>query len=110
MLARASRISPVGLSAVFLLQVLQPCVAGPIGFLGLIVPHICRMLVGPDHRRLVIVSGFGGAVFLMIADTFCRTYGPWQGIGKIPVGVVTVLCGGPFFILLLRRRLKGDSP
>lgn len=78
--------------------------AGPVGFVGLIVPHICRLIVGPDHRRLALYSGFVGAIFLMIADTFCRTFGPWVGIGKIPVGVVTALCGAPFFIILLRRR------
>jgi len=85
------------------------CLAGPIGFVGLIVPHICRMIVGPDHRRLVIFSGFAGAIFLMLADTFCRTAGPMMGIGKIPVGVVTALSGGPFFIYLLRRRLRETS-
>ena len=80
--------------------------AGPVGFVGLIVPHVCRLLVGADHRRLAVVSGFAGAIALIAADTFCRTFGPWQGIGKIPVGVVTALCGGPFFVWLLRRRFK----
>ncbi len=80
--------------------------AGPIGFVGLIVPHICRMIAGPDHRKLLIVSGFAGAIFLMLADTLCRTVGPALGVNKIPVGIVTALCGGPFFIYLLRRRLR----
>jgi len=80
--------------------------AGPIGFVGLIVPHICRLLVGPDHRRLLIYSGFAGAILLMATDTFCRTVGPMIGVGKIPVGVVTALAGGPFFIYLLRRRFR----
>lgn len=79
--------------------------AGPIGFLGLIVPHICRLIVGPDHRRLVIVSGFGGAIFLMLADTLCRLAGGWLRIGDVPVGITTALAGGPFFIYLLRTRL-----
>ncbi len=83
--------------------------AGPIGFVGLIVPHICRLFVGPDHRVLVLVSGFVGAMFLMMADTFCRTVGPYFRTGDIPVGVITAFCGGPFFIYLLRRRLKGDT-
>jgi len=78
--------------------------AGPIGFVGLIVPHICRFIVGPDHRRLMLVSGFIGAMFLMSADTLCRTAGEWVGMGEIPVGIVTAFCGGPFFIFLLRRR------
>ena len=78
--------------------------AGPIGFLGLIVPHVCRILFGPDHRKLAVVSGMAGAVFLMLADTLCRTIGPMLSGGEIPVGVLTALCGGPFFIFLLRRR------
>ena len=84
--------------------------AGPIGFVGLIVPHIGRMLVGPDHRRLAIVSGFGGAIFLMTADTLCRLGGWWLRIGEVPVGIVTALCGGPFFIYLLRGRFREGSP
>ena len=78
--------------------------AGPIGFVGLIVPHVCRMIFGPDHRTLAIVSGFVGAIFLVVADTLCRTLGPMLSIGEIPVGVLTAILGGPFFILLLRRR------
>ena len=80
--------------------------AGPIGFLGLIVPHISRLIVGADHRRLVLVSGFVGAVLLMLADTLGRTVGPYVGAGTIPVGVITAMAGGPFFIWLLRRRYK----
>ena len=80
--------------------------AGPIGFLGLIVPHICRLIVGPDHRRLVIVSSFSGAIFLMLADTFCRTAGQFLRVGEIPVGILTALTGGPFFIFLLRRSFR----
>ena len=84
--------------------------AGPIGFIGLIVPHVCRLVVGPDHRKLVIISGFAGAVFLMVADTFCRTAGQWFRLGEIPVGIVTAFCGGPFFIYLLRRRSREAAP
>jgi iron complex transport system permease protein len=82
--------------------------AGPIGFLGLIVPHICRLIVGPDHRRLALVCGFAGAIFLMAADTFCRTAGEWVNLGDIPVGILTAAAGGPFFIVLLRRKFRGD--
>jgi len=83
--------------------------AGPIGFVGLIVPHICRLIVGPDHRRLVVFSGFAGAIFLMIADTLCRSVGEWVGRGEVPVGIVTAFCGAPFFIVLLRHRCGGTS-
>jgi iron complex transport system permease protein len=84
--------------------------AGPVGFIGLIVPHLCRMALGPDNRRLALASGFGGACVLMAADTLCRTVGPAVGIGKIPVGVVMALAGAPFFIWLMRRRYgAGDT-
>lgn len=76
-------------------------VCGPIGFVGLIVPHICRLLVGPDHRRLFPVTlAFGGA-FLVICDTAARTV---LAPTEIPVGILTSLLGGPFFLWLLVRR------
>ncbi len=83
--------------------------AGPVGFVGLIVPHVCRIIIGPDHRRLGIYCGLVGAVFLMLADTLCRTGGEWIGVGAIPVGVITALSGGPFFIFLLRRSRAGGG-
>jgi len=74
---------------------------GPIGFVGLIVPHAMRLVLGPDHRLLLPASFLTGAVFLTTADTFARTIiAPTQ----IPVGVVTAICGGPFFIVLLYGR------
>ena len=85
-------------------------VAGPVGFLGLIVPHICRLIVGPDHRRLALFCGFVGAIFLMLADSFCRTAGEWVNLSDLPVGIITAFCGGPFFIFLLRRRATGGRP
>ncbi len=83
--------------------------AGPVGFVGLIVPHACRLVFGPDHRRLVVVSGLVGAVFVMVADTACRTAGAWVGLAEVPVGVVTALAGGPFFIALLRQHFRGGE-
>ncbi len=80
--------------------------AGPIGFVGLIIPHICRFVFGADHRRLAITSCFVGSCVLMIADTIGRTVGHYAGVGDIPVGILTALSGGPFFIYLLRRRLR----
>jgi iron complex transport system permease protein len=84
--------------------------AGPVGFVGLIVPHVCRLLVGPDHRRLAIWCGLVGAIFLMLADTLCRTAGEWIAVGSVPVGVITALGGGPFFIFLLRRHGREAQP
>ncbi len=80
--------------------------SGPVGFVGLIIPHICRMVLGPDHRRLVVVCGFAGACFLMVADTLCRMVGELFKMGDLPVGVLTAVMGGPFFIFILRRRLR----
>ena len=78
---------------------------GPIGFVGLICPHILRMLLGPDHRRLVPATFFFGAVFLVLADLAACL---WEGATNrdVPVGVLTALCGGPFFIYLLRTRWR----
>jgi iron complex transport system permease protein len=75
-------------------------VAGLIGFVGLIVPHIMRTLVGADHRRLIPAATVGGGAFLAICDALARTVMPVE----IPVGVVTALVGGPFFLYLLKRR------
>jgi ABC-type Fe3+-siderophore transport system permease subunit len=72
--------------------------AGPIGFVGIIVPHALRALLGPDHRLLLPASMLGGAAFVLVADTVARTViAPEQ----LPVGVVTALVGGPFFLGLL---------
>ena len=79
--------------------------SGPIGFVGLICPHICRRLKwigGPDHRVLLIAAPLCGAAFLMLADSAVRV-GATLGKGEFPVGVVTALCGGPFFLFLLRK-------
>ena len=72
---------------------------GPIGFIGLIVPHALRMVVGADHRLLVPTSFCVGGGFLMLCDTVARTA---LAPSEIPVGVMTAMLGGPFFIWLLR--------
>ena len=76
-------------------------VAGMIGFVGLIVPHMMRIIMGPDHRILLPASALGGAVFLLLADGMARTAIPPL---EIPVGAITALIGSPYFIYLLRRR------
>lgn len=75
-------------------------VSGIIGFVGLIVPHLFRLIFGSDHRILLPVSALGGAIFLLICDTLARTI--LNGI-EIPVGIITSVFGGPFFLYLLRR-------
>jgi iron complex transport system permease protein len=75
--------------------------SGLIGFIGLMVPHIMRLLVGPDHHRLLPATALFGALLLLIADTVARTA---IAPSEIPVGVITAATGGPFFLYLLRAR------
>ena len=73
---------------------------GLVGFVGLVVPHVLRLLGGPDHRWLIPLSAVGGAAFLILADLIARTaIAPTE----LPVGIVTALIGAPFFVFLLRR-------
>jgi iron complex transport system permease protein len=74
-------------------------VAGIIGFVGLIVPHVMRLLVGPDHRVLLPTAALAGASFLVATDTLARS-----GSAEVPVGIVTAALGAPFFLYLLRQR------
>ncbi len=76
-------------------------ISGMIGFVGLIIPHIVRLILGPDHRILIPASAFVGAIFLIISDTLARTI---AAPVEIPVGVITALFGAPFFIFLLCRQ------
>ncbi|HIS77697.1 MAG TPA: iron ABC transporter permease [Candidatus Merdivicinus excrementipullorum] len=78
-------------------------VAGMIGFVGLVVPHIARILVGSDYKAMLPTSVVLGAVVLLAADTVGRTIVPGM---EIPVGIVMAVCGGPFFLYLLRKRGK----
>lgn len=75
--------------------------SGLIGFVGLMVPHIMRLLVGPDHRRLLPATALFGALLLLLADTVARTA---LAPAEIPVGIITAAAGGPFFLYLLRVR------
>jgi iron complex transport system permease protein len=75
-------------------------VAGLVGFVGLVVPHALRLVLGPDHRLLVPASALAGAAFLVLCDTLARTV---LGGRELPVGALTALAGGPFFLFLLRR-------
>lgn len=78
-------------------------VTGPIGFVGMMSPHICRLLIGSDHRYLTLASFLFGGLFLVLCDTLSRTI---IAPAEIPVGVITALIGGPFFLWLL---LGGSS-
>ncbi len=80
------------------LTAIATAAAGTVGFVGLIVPHLLRLLVGPEHRRLVPLSLVGGAVFVLGCDLVCRC------AGNVRLGIVTALVGAPFFLWLLRRQ------
>ena len=73
---------------------------GIISFVGLVVPHLIRMVAGPGHRLLVPASALGGAVLLVLADLWARTL---VAYADLPIGMLTALVGGPFFFWLLRR-------
>jgi iron complex transport system permease protein len=97
----ANRLMIGGYLAGSLLTGAVTALTGPIGFMGLIVPHAVRMSIGPDHRLLIPASVFAGGAFLAICDTVARTV---MAPAEIPVGVITAMMGGPFFIWLLRSR------
>lgn len=79
------------------------CVSGNIGFVGLVIPHMMRMLFGPDHRVLLPASALGGAAFLVLCDSLGRVIMP---PAEVRVGIMTALLGTPYFLYLLRRMQK----
>lgn len=79
-------------------------ICGPIGFVGMMAPHMCRLLVGANHRRLLPATFLFGGVFLTVCDTAARTL---KAPAEIPVGIVTAVLGGPFFVWLLVRAPAG---
>lgn len=98
---RTRHVVPLILAAATLAAAAAVSLSGIIGFVGLIVPHVARRMVGADHRRLLPVSAFGGGAFLVLCDALARVlFAPHE----IPVGVVTALLGGPFFLIVLTRR------
>ena len=96
-------IKRILLTAAALVTAVSVAMSGIIGFVGLVVPHIVRILTGGDHRTLLPFSALTGGIFLLIADTAARTL---NGPAEIPVGIITAAVGAPYFIYLLRRRKK----
>jgi len=88
-----------------LMTALAVSVSGIIGFVGLIVPHMLRHLVGPDNRLLIPLSFFAGGILLLVADTLTRAVLPVE----VPIGVLTALLGGPFFCFLFKKRQRDGS-
>lgn len=79
--------------------------AGMIGFIGLMVPHLIRLISGPDYRRLLPLSAIGGALLLLLADLLARQLAP---PAEVPVGLITALLGAPFFLWLLQQQRGGS--
>ena len=100
---RTTLVVAVALGAATLAAASAVALAGLIGFVGLIVPHAVRQVVGADHRRLLPATLVAGGVFLVVCDTFARLVLAPQ---ELPVGVITALTGGPFFLVLLRRKKR----
>lgn len=100
---QTTRIVTVSLAS--LLTAVIVSVTGPIGFVGLIVPHIMRLIVGPSHRALLLASAFGGAIFLLLCDLATRLIAMPRGI-ELSVGVLTALVGAPYFMFLLVRSMR----
>ena len=90
-----------------MMTAISVCVGGSIGFVGLVVPHMVRLLVGPDHRLVIPASALGGACFVLLCDTLGRTlFYPVD----VRVGIMTALLGTPYFLFLLYRlKVKGGS-
>jgi len=97
------RVKLVVYVASSILTGLAVSVSGAIGYVGLLVPHVMRMLFGTDYRLLVPTSAIGGAILIVVADTLARTV---LGTTEIPVGAMTALAGAPVFIYLMRRRVR----
>ncbi len=93
------RLRRILLALSTVLTALATAVAGTVGFVGLVVPHILRMMLGPEHRRLVPLALIGGAAFVLACDLLARA------AGGLRLGIVTSLVGGPFFLWLLRRKV-----
>jgi iron complex transport system permease protein len=97
------RVKIVVYVASSILTGLAVSVSGSIGYVGLLVPHVMRMLFGTDYRLLIPTSAIGGAILIVVADTLARTV---LGTTEVPVGAMTALAGAPVFIYLMRRRVR----
>ena len=103
---RPERLQPLLVGLVALAVGASVAFSGVIGFVGLVVPHLLRMIFGPDHRFLLPGSALGGAILLVAADALARTV---VAPGELPIGVLTALVGGPFFLWQLLRRRIGEG-
>src|SRR5260370_16481567 len=93
--------------AASILTGLAVSVSGAIGYVGLLVPHVMRLIFGSDHRMLIPASALGGAIALVIADTLARTV---VAPSDLPVGAMTAMAGAPPFFYLLPTRMSSTAP
>jgi iron complex transport system permease protein len=98
------RVKKILLVCASLMTAICVSVSGIIGFVGLIVPHLLRLVLGPDNRLLIPACFFGGAILLLTADTITRAWLPTE----LPIGVLTSLIGGPFFCYIFRKKQLGQ--
>jgi iron complex transport system permease protein len=98
------RVKKILLVCASLITAICVSVSGIIGFVGLIVPHLLRLLLGPDNRLLLPACFLGGAILLLTADTITRAWLP----SELPIGVLTALIGGPFFCYIFRKKQLGQ--
>jgi len=101
-----ARIQAIAFAAAAFITAIAVSLSGLVGFVGLIVPHAVRLILGPDHRQLLPLSGIIGAIFLVVADTLARII---VAPAQLPVGIVTAMVGGPFFLVLLVRHSRKVS-
>lgn len=99
-----TRVTAFGFAA--FITAIAVSLSGLVGFVGLIIPHGVRMVLGPDHRQLLPVSAIIGSAFLVVADTLARIV---VAPAQLPVGVITAITGGPFFLILLAKYTKKVS-
>ncbi len=97
------RVKKILLVVASLVTAICVSVSGIIGFVGLIIPHLMRFILGPDNQKLIPASALGGALLLLIADTTTRSLLPHE----IPIGILTSLLGGPFFCYIFRKKELG---
>ena len=102
---RAEAVKAAVVAAVAVITAAAVAVSGIIGWVGLVIPHVARMLVGPDHRRLLPASFALGATYLLLIDDLSRTV----STAEVPIGILTAVLGAPFFAVLLRRTKAGWS-
>jgi iron complex transport system permease protein len=100
------RVRQILLAIASLITAAVVSISGVIGFVGLIIPHMTRLIIGPDHRILLPASTIVGAIFLVVCDSVARIA---TGASELPVGVITAVAGTPFFIYLLRRKKTSYS-